>query len=525
MKSYNKSYSLYEIVFDSLKDLSFMTITTTIRSLYPYTKKRKLNVFFFEDPTLALSTCLGTSLTGCRSAFITSSIDLYKIIPLLREISLSGIRGSLLLIVTTTRGFDPRLVSDVAFIPLLEPLDPLNIPHILETASELSEAIEVPLIIDLPEFDFKVSPMEVSVSSVSIEPIFSRHWEYPYRWIHESFTRNKERTALLSKIYERLFSEFEFNSIPDTFREKMILCFGWSYLYAKSYLESLRMKVDTSNMSLLGISIYVPLYVLSEPPSWFMRVLKNDVKEMLIIESGESILENYFSSLARGDLRIYGKKDLKRYLPLHLLVRDLVSDFIKHKDAVTEYMAQVEGIVFPRLPSLEGALSHIVNIVTKVLNLIKGFVIVTTTSDVKLRNLLNEVMLSKAKADYDIKSRKYRVKLPVDVIDVAYASHNPISTTLGERLSGIKANLIVISSVIALIKCLDILSKLSRTVVLLLDENLPLSKRYILNYIEKKYRLLRIPVWEEERVVFMIREYFSSKEESPLIIFLLHEYY
>ncbi|MCD6510405.1 MAG: hypothetical protein J7L11_08485 [Thermoprotei archaeon] len=478
--------------------------------------RRNLNFMTVEDPITALSICLGASVTGCRAALALSSQELFEISSSLHEVVLSGIRGSLLILTSPSLGFDPRLAASCSSVLYLEPLNVNDLSRFMEIASELSEAIEVPIVLGLPEFDF-LGLVDIEVSSVRAEPVFSKHWEFPHRWMHESFVRNVERRITLSKIYERLFSEFEFNVIPEDLSERSILCAGYSYSYVTSYLQGLGKDTE---ISVLGISIFAPLHMLSSPPSWF-KSLSDHVKELLVVELGEPILENYMRTQLFGRIQIKGKADLKRHLTSYVLVRHIVSDFLKLRDPTIEYLVRVEGLIPPQLPPLSSSVNHLVEILKTLLARTKGLIIVNAISCPRLRCLLNEVLISKAKADYDVKSRRYAIKLPVDVIDIAYRLLSPLGLGLGEIMAGFRGRIVVVTTIGDLARNHVLLDKLGKSIVLVLDDSAPISARLILGYVKKRYGMLRVPIWDKNKIISTVEEYLSSDVSSPLVILLL----
>jgi len=77
--------------------------------------------------------------------------------------------------------------------------------------------------------------------------------------------------------------------------------------------------------------------------------------------------------------------------------------------------------------------------------------------------LLNEVLISKAKADYDVKSR------------LAYRLLSPLGLGLGEIMTGFRGRIVVVTTIGDLARNHVLLDKLGKSIVLVLDDSAPIS--------------------------------------------------
>ncbi len=530
MERDREAYNLYDLaslISRTLKALGFSQLVVTPLALRALNIRRQEDVGGeIEIPQKAISIIAGAAIVGCRGALIIRSDELFALVGSLRELMLSGVRGALVLIVLPCKKAfsDPRLVTEATMVPLLEPLKPSMLPEVLEVGTDLSEAIEIPVMIQLPEGDLALR-VPFLPKGIKAEPIFSKHWEFPYRWIYASFARNFERASLLREIYQKLFENFELNVISEDIKATTLISFGLCYHCAEELLESYAKR---SEVSLMGLSIYVPSYAMTKPPSWLSRAISSS-RRLVILERGSPLLEECIRKLAlKEETQIIGSEILGRehwIMSSGELVRKTLEKVLNLESVPRLFAESVKELVKPAVSEAPPSLKLLAEILSDMLEKVRRVAIVSVAFDELTKPLIEQVLVARVTPDYDVRSRKYPVKIPADVLDVAYMSMSSILMALGARRSGFEGPIIAVTRLDRLAMWLESLSKAHNIALLILEPTRTDSThRALVKLLEKQWRLVRIPIWEKSLIVQKLTNYFKKARRQslpPLLILLL----
>ncbi|RLF20314.1 MAG: hypothetical protein DRZ82_02580 [Thermoprotei archaeon] len=381
----------------------------------------------------ALSTAFGIAITGNRVAVFCKDYELFESLDLLYNMVVTGVRGSLLIMALRSnyKVFDPRIVSENTWAPVLEPLLHEEVFKFVEVGSELSEAIEVPFIISIPLAVFKAK-VEMPVEGIDVEPIFSKHWEIKYRWILND--DHYDRILTLGKIYRRLFSVFEFNKVEGV-RERTIVAFGLAYDLASELLEEWKLR---DKVSLIGISLYVP--------QCFMPSVKalgdlRKCKRIIVVEHGMPLIRLWLE-------REVHEKDIVSSLevrdvpmsdvPLMSVYWTLTIGLGLDKRDFEEYLRRITALSPKRVVTVKKYVKVLQSTLEGITKELESSVIVVGEDRI-VKELIDYTKVSKVKRDYSITMRRYPILLPIDVFDLSLPGTDVLHVAKGIKLTNIRA--------------------------------------------------------------------------------------
>jgi len=431
---------LAEVSARVLRGLGFEILVAT-RSAFEELGSMRKYVKAADTAEEAVGIGMGASMVGVRAGVFMRTSELFRIAGSIREIVLSGTRGCLLILdLFDDRIYsDARLVSEMSLALHMEPLgySTNRLKNTLERAMEVSEAIEVPGIISIPSH-VKVISDDVLVEGITAPAIFSKHWEYPYRWIHKSFSINKERLSLLSRAYSRLFAMYEGVEFVDG-EDIAVVSYGLGFAMVRDLIELLAPK---RRPKVIGVPLHVPTWLVKSENGWISKL--DDVSEVLVVESRLGLL----SSILR---RLFEKK--VKHLPLDdlaLVVKELGNKLKATNDlrkVMKDYDSRVGGIVYPRTRGLCPGCPYcaLVYMLRKLYEEVKEKVfIVNASARGCMERVLETILVSKVRPDYDVKSRRYEPQVMADLIDVSYYTLDPTGLALGQSLAKYEGPILVI---------------------------------------------------------------------------------
>ncbi len=286
--------------------------TDIIDSLADVAKGLNLYVEWSVNEKVALEVAAGASLGGVRALTAMKQLGLNVALDFLANVSLTGIRSGLVLVVcddpgalSSTDEQDSRNIAKMLDLPLLEPATPQEAKDMTKWAFELSEEIsniclirsvtrishargnvvlgELAKIRNMASFDTTRKPYTTIMGGAP---------QY-HRVMHENL-------AKIAQIYES--SPFNGYAGPDRPELLIITCgSGWLYSW-----EAIKMLSLQDSVGILKLGTTWPL-----PGEWIMRHMMKAGK-VLVVEEVDAFLENNLKVLAVDsrtgrDWSFYGK--------------------------------------------------------------------------------------------------------------------------------------------------------------------------------------------------------------------------
>ncbi|MGO9377278.1 MAG: thiamine pyrophosphate-dependent enzyme [Dissulfurispiraceae bacterium] len=245
---------------------------------------------------IALETAIGASYAGRRAICSMKHVGLNVAADPLMTAAYLGTKGGLVLVIADDPGAyssqneqDSRIYAKFSNIPCLEPADAQEAKDMVVAAFDLSEKIELPIMIrTLTRVSHASSPVTISQprsqNPLSIEKNPERLLAVPSNVVRLHKTLNQKQDKLLE-----WSGSCGFNKIFRNGQKKGIIACGVASMYAREYGD---------DFALLKISSY-PF------PENIVKEFVEGLEEVWVLEEGEPIVEEivlkYFPSV-RGKL-------------------------------------------------------------------------------------------------------------------------------------------------------------------------------------------------------------------------------
>lgn len=271
--------------------------------------QRNLYVEWSINEKVALEVTAAGSFTGLRALSVMKADGLNVALDFLTTLPLSGIRGGLVVVVSDDPGAhssikeqDSRYLAVAAHVPLLEPADPQEAKEMLPWAFDISETLQMPVIVRLVT-RICHARSNVSLGAIETEQRTPRFDKNPgFITAGRFHLRTHERLLRL----QPLFDQSHFNSYTGPRSPELTLITNSvSYHYTVEAIERLQVE---QRVGILKLGTVWPL-----PEALVLKVLKRSSR-VIFFEEIEPFLEDQVKALAAAHLKqlpaidFYGKQ-------------------------------------------------------------------------------------------------------------------------------------------------------------------------------------------------------------------------
>lgn len=260
-----------------------------------------------SNEKVAYEIALGASLMNVRAMVVMKNAGVNWIMDSLTATTYTGIRGGLVIAVADDPGAhfsvteqDSRGLAYYLKIPCVEPSDQQEAKDMARKAFEISEELELPVMLrTVSKIAHTVSPIKLD-SKVNLRRVvnFKRHYKRPYRWNPYAPPRPVADHKWLLNTLEKqkqISEESEFNKLIIRNKRIGIITSGVAFSYVS--------EATNGRVNILKISFAHPI-----PEKLVLRLIEAS-KKVFVIEEGDSIIENQVRLIT--DKEIYSRK--KRY--------------------------------------------------------------------------------------------------------------------------------------------------------------------------------------------------------------------
>jgi len=322
---------------------------------------------------VAFEVAAGAALTGVRALTSMKNAGLNWVMDMFMTLVYGGVRGGFVIAVGddpdahySSNEQDTRFAAFYGEIPCLEPADPQEAKEMTRYAFELSERLELPVLLrSVTRICHASGDVELGkIEKPERTPVFDRHWKMPWRgnvygppgpvekhgWLHGQMPQIKKLVETLP------WNKLELRGKP-TFG---IIASGLGASYAREAIKALGLE---NKVAFLKIGTPTPL-----PEKLVERMLKT-VKSVLVVEEGEPVVELQIRGLAKDmnpEVKLLGK--LTGALPS---VGEINTDVVTHalaklvkrklpQDQPRELIkAEAQRLIAPRSSTLCAGCPHL----------------------------------------------------------------------------------------------------------------------------------------------------------------------
>ncbi len=283
-----------------------------IDSLASVAKNYEIYVEWSVNEKVAFEIALGAALSGIRAMATMKAPGLNVALDPIMSAAYSGVFGGLVILVaddpgphTTQTEQDNRIIGELSLLPILEPSDPQEAKDIIKKAFEISEELEIPVIVRTTT---RLNHTSANVTLGEVVEIQREPWfkKEPERFIRASMAWNLQRHKWLNEQLEKaqeIMEDLEFNRmVIKKDSEFGIITSGVSYTYVREIIE----KYNLKDINILKIAAINPL-----PRKLIQKFLRN-VSKVLIVEELEPYIERNVKEILYDMgkwIKILGKYD------------------------------------------------------------------------------------------------------------------------------------------------------------------------------------------------------------------------
>jgi len=261
---------------------------------------------------VAVESAAAAAWSGQRSIVVMKHLGLNVAADALTTLAYTGVRGGMVVVsagdaqcFTSSNELDARLFARFANLPIMDPSDPEEAFRYTKMAFEISEALELPVIVNSTP---RLSHTSLAIDLGTIKKIPHRKANFvddKSRWIcvaAAALKRHHWLSARLTEAFDRLSS---FSLIKRIYGGKRlgIITNGVVYNYVVEAVERLGIQQEVSVLK-LGMSYPFPADAVTS--------FASEVEEILVIEELEPFIEDQTrAALQRGGLtkRLLGKAE------------------------------------------------------------------------------------------------------------------------------------------------------------------------------------------------------------------------
>jgi len=279
--------------------------------------KPECHVEWSVNEKVALEVAIGASWSGGRSVATMKHVGLNVASDPLMTLAYTGVKGGMIIISADDPGChssqneqDNRRYAQFALIPCLDPATPQEAYDMVSFAFEFSEKFETPVILrPTTRICHGKSDIHLKEPTATTHEI---HFEKrPDQWVMLPSHARVRHKLLIEKQVEitKALELSPWNKLDIIQGAELgIIASGVAFAYTKESIEKLGVKA-----SLLKISTY-------PPPVGLIKQMLDSVKQVMIIEEMEPIVEETVSSISGIIIEIHGKDIIPRNGELDLTI-------------------------------------------------------------------------------------------------------------------------------------------------------------------------------------------------------------
>ncbi len=325
-----------------------------------FATRYNVHVDWSVNEKVAVEVASGAAWAGTRAAAVMKHVGLNVAADPFMTLAYTGVKAGLVLVVaddpychSSQNEQDTRRYAQFAGIPCLDPADPQEAMEMCQFAFELSEALELPVIVR-PTTRVSHARADVSLGTITKRVAKAEFEKNPAQWVMLPVHARPRHTELLGKqaaITDAL-REAPWNRLTSREGEIGIIASGISGLYAEEALKQL-----DADVPLLRVATF-------PPPEALIATMLETVSTILVIEELEPVLEEHVERVAltrNPAVKILGKGT--GHLPREgefdlLLVRNAIARVLDRPATVVQTLKAAADILPPRPPTLCPGCSH-----------------------------------------------------------------------------------------------------------------------------------------------------------------------
>ena len=325
-----------------------------------FAKRYNVHVEWSVNEKVAVEVASGAAWTGTRAAAVMKHVGLNVAADPFMTLAYTGVKAGLVLIVaddpychSSQNEQDTRRYAQFAGVPCLDPANPQEAKDMCQFAFELSEALELPVIVR-PTTRVSHARSDVLLGSIEERAEKPEFVKNPAQWVMLPVHARPRHTELLKKqaAVADALNDTPWNRLTLRESEIGIIASGISGLYVEEALKQL-----DADISLLRVGTF-------PPPVALIATMLKTVKTVLVIEELEPVLEEHVERVAltcNPAVKIIGKTSGQ--LPREgefdlLLVRNAIARVLNRPSTDVQILKAATEILPPRPPALCPGCSH-----------------------------------------------------------------------------------------------------------------------------------------------------------------------
>lgn len=408
---------------------------------------------------VAFEVAAGAAITGIRALTSMKNAGLNWVMDMFMTLVYGGVRGGFVIAVAddpdahySSNEQDTRFAAFYGEIPCLEPADQQEAKDMTRYAFELSEQLELPVMIrSATRLSHASGDVELGkIQKPDRKPIFDKHWKMPYRWNVYGPPGPVEKHRWLHSripIAKKAVEKLPWNKLELKGRPKLgIIASGLGASYARDAVRRLGLE---GKIAFLKVGAPTPL-----PERLVGRLLKA-VKIAFVVEEGDPLVEFQVKALAKDinpKAKVVGK--LTAALPpVGEINTDIVADALAklagvraRRDEARELArAEVSKLVAPRSSTLCAGCQHLGSYwaLKQALRKLGGRVPIVN-GDIGCYEQGGYGIFAKAiKSSFSTESIRYPIESPYETLDTNYIMGGGVGLMQGEFHAGYKDGAIV----------------------------------------------------------------------------------
>lgn len=408
---------------------------------------------------VAFEVAAGAAITGVRAITSMKNAGLNWVMDMFMTLVYGGVRGGFVIAVGddpdahySSNEQDTRFAAFYGEIPCLEPADQQEAKDMTRYAFELSEQLELPVLLrSVTRICHASGDVELGkIQKLDRKPVFDKHWKLPWRWnvygppgAVEKHRWLHNRMPEIKKAVEALpWNKLELEGEPSC----GIIASGIGSSYARDALKALGLEGKMAFLK-LGSSTPIPERLVS-------RLLKV-VKSVLVVEEGEPVVELQVKSLAkdvRPEVEILGR--LSGAMPLvgeinTDIAAQAIAKLTKRKlpqDTEREHVrTEINKLMAPRSSTLCAGCPHLGSYwaLKQALRKVGGQVPIVN-GDIGCYEQGGYGIAGKEyKPNFSTESVRYPIDAPYETLDTNYIMGGGVGLMQGEFHAGYKDGVMV----------------------------------------------------------------------------------
>lgn len=446
-----------------------------IERLWEVAEARKFYVQWSTNEKVAFEVAAGASLEGARTLCTMKNAGLNVAMDSFATLAYTGVRGGMVLMVADDPGAhyssteqDTRTLAAYAEVPCLEPCDQQEAKDMVKAAFDLSEELELPVMVrsvtrlSHASGDVVLGSLKDSESLIG----FNKHYKIPYRWNVYGAPGAVSKHVWLQETLTRAgeYSEesgFNSLSIPQNPSKVGIIASGLGYAYVRDVLHTLGMM---DKVNLLKIGFLNPL-----PKKKILELLDASTY-VIVVEEGEPYIERLvrgIESERQADrVPVFGKFPGERNVlpstgeltcnvvePALLKVYGMAypdcSCCLSGKKGDDEARGKAEALVTPRSSALCPGCPHLGSYwaLNQALKREPGIHIIN--GDIGCYEQGGYGLFAQAVAASDEAAKKYAVRTPYETLDTLHVMGSGLGMAQGQahlgKLKGVEGHVVAVS--------------------------------------------------------------------------------